>query len=230
MTLDISQRIDLQALSTLDDNHYLYAQQKGSTQIQTSAQPIKGSFLFFSIGTSEKHRHGFEQLKAQVRRQYGFELQADHARTGKITVGSLKRQIADAQLRNVDVYDALLRDVHRTYQERQDDAFVYDQTHLFEQVRNDYGAGHVLTAARKKRRFDAALARAQAGGRLPRGQVLAVLDTDLGAGRYGWLAKDGPWDQAGWREDAMAAFAALMELEELAGNPASAAAGREASE
>jgi hypothetical protein len=59
--------------------------------------------------------------------------------------------------------------------------------------------------------------------------VLAVLDTDLGAGRYGWLTQDGPCDQAGWREDTMAAFAALMELEELAGNPASAAAGREAS-
>lgn len=78
-------------------------------------------------------------------------------------------------------------------------------------------------------RFTAALARAQAGGRLPRGQVLAVLDSDLGTGRYGWLAQGGPWDQAGWREDPMAAFAALMELEELAGNPVSSAGGREAS-
>ena len=151
MGLNISHGIDLQALSALNDNHYLSAQQRGSTQIQTSAQPIKGSFLFFSVGTSDKHRYGFDQLKAQVRRQFGFELQADHAGTGKITVGSLKRQIADAQRRNGDVYNALLKNVHRTYGERHDDAFAADQMRFaFEQVRDDFGAGHVLTAARKE--------------------------------------------------------------------------------
>ena len=150
MGLNISHGIDLQALSALNDNHYLSAQQRGSTQIQTSAQPIKGSFLFFSVGTSDKHRYGFDQLKAQVRRQFGFELQADHAGTGKITVGSLKRQIADAQRRNGDVYNALLKNVHATYGERHDDAFATDQMRFaFEQIRDDFGAGHVLTAARR---------------------------------------------------------------------------------
>jgi hypothetical protein len=66
-------------------------------------------------------------------------------------------------------------------------------------------------------RLDAALARAEAASRLPAGKMLVVIDTDLGANRYAWLAKGEPWDRAGWREDPMAAFAALMELEDLAG-------------
>lgn len=108
MTLNITNRLDLQALSALNDNHYLYAQQRGDQQIRTSAQPIKGSFLCFAVGTSKQHRYGFLQLKAQVQRQFGFELQADHAGSGKITAGSLKRQIAEAQAKNAGDYQALL--------------------------------------------------------------------------------------------------------------------------
>jgi hypothetical protein len=78
-------------------------------------------------------------------------------------------------------------------------------------------------------RFHTALARAAAAGHLPARKVLVVVDTDLGAGRYGWLAQGDPWDQPGWREDPMAGFAALMGLEELAVPPASSAGEREAS-
>jgi hypothetical protein len=76
-------------------------------------------------------------------------------------------------------------------------------------------------------RFDAALARAEAAGRLPERKVLVVIDTDLGAGRYAWIGAGEAWDAASWQEDQMAGFAALMELEGLAGP---GAASREAGE
>lgn len=66
------------------------------------------------------------------------------------------------------------------------------------------------------KRFDAALARAAKAQHLPAGKVLVVLDTDLAEGRYAWLTPGDDWETAGWNEDAMAGFSALMELEDLA--------------
>lgn len=66
-------------------------------------------------------------------------------------------------------------------------------------------------------RLNDALARAAALDRLPAGRALVVIDSDLGGGRYAWIGAGEAWDEAGWQEDAMAALAGLMELEDLAG-------------
>jgi hypothetical protein len=148
MALDVRRGIDLRSLDALHDNDYLYAQKGSQGRIHTSSRPLKESYFLFSRGTSHKHRLAFERLSRAVKRQYGFELQADRPGGTRITVGSLKAQIRAAQQKNREAYQQLLQGIGVKYGPEGN----FGQRQILfasRQIRDDFQDGLALTGARR---------------------------------------------------------------------------------
>ena len=52
--------------------------------------------------------------------------------------------------------------------------------------------------------------------RVPPGQLLVALDSDIVEGRWAWMNDKDSWGSARWQSSTSASFMALMELRKLA--------------
>lgn len=105
---DARGRLDVQALHQAATNRegYVYKDKQG--RLRVSQRPLGGKF--FGWGTSSKHREGFEQLRADVARRYGVQLQA--GANGLLTIRNLNDRIGNARQQNIQGYQTWFNELH----------------------------------------------------------------------------------------------------------------------